>query len=436
VNKEKLYIAAMKAKCYSKLAWCFSAFCITRENIDEYKKDSYPYRLVSLPTGHFYCDPEKNLELSLIEDALPGEPLYKIKNTLDITPEDIPNLKQNATVTYGSLLVNWITIVFPFGNRIEYQFGEVKVSKVEDIILAKLKDTPTDPSQRNDTDIYVDEYVVFADAMFFLSGLTQICVWALTEKTLLPPPGIKEFKEKLLLENKGHLNEASTIAKIDAQLVAYDSAWLKGDEGENFLLSNKSRKIVRKKLFLMHGAEVGLEENTTEVKLIKNSLTEGWEVDAIPDMNNSLRAGSFNRGAQTELGGVSVKWLLRASSNINVTSDDCGTKLGITTYVNETNFKRLIATNVVIKEGSKLVVNEEDARTYLGKKIMVRSPMYCTLSQTDFCKVCVGLNLAANPTGLSVAISEYGSAFLSLFMSAAHGKELALAKLDIATSIT
>ena len=67
---------------------------------------------------------------------------------------------------------------------------------------------------------------------------------------------------------------------------------------------------------------------------------------------------------------------------------------------------------------------------------MVRSPMYCTLGQTDFCKVCVGVNLAANPTGLSVAISEYGSTILSMFMSASHGKELALAKLNINTSIT
>lgn len=39
-------------------------------------------------------------------------------------------------------------------------------------------------------------------------------------------------------------------------------------------------------------------------------------------MIDSLRAGSFNRGAQTVLGGVAFKELLRASSNLRIGADD------------------------------------------------------------------------------------------------------------------
>ena len=436
MNKKDLFIKAMKAKCYERLAWSFNAFCITRENIDEYKKDPYPYRIVQTPVGVFYCDPEQNNELVKVNDFIVGEPLYKIKDSIDLVVGDIPNLQKNITTTYGSLIVNWITLVNSFGSKVPYQEGKFSIKKVEKFLIDKIEEAPTNDTERKDNIIYVDEYVTFCNSVFFLTGFTQICVWTVTEKLLLPPPGIKEFKNKLLEENSNDLNKASTIAKIDAQLVAYDKEWLKGDPGENFLISDKSRDIVRKKLYLMHGAEIGLDENTVNVTLVKNSLSEGWDVDAFPAMNNSLRIGSFNRGQQTALGGVSVKWLLRASSNLNITEDDCQTRVGKTLTVSEENKADIIGFNVIMKEGSKLVVNDEDASTYLGKKIMVRSPMYCKLTSTDFCKVCVGKRLALNPNGLSTAVSEYGSTFLSIYLAAAHAKSLKLARMDFMTAIS
>jgi hypothetical protein len=434
--KRDLFIAAMKAECYKRTAWIFSAFCITRENEDEYKKEPYAYRLVSTPTGFFYCDPTKNGELSQIEDAVAGEALFKIKDTLAIGPDDIPILDKELTVTYGSYLTNWIVVVHPFGKKLPYQVGKIKVANIEEQILPRFKSNPKEGETVSDEFIYVKEYIKFSDSIFFLTGLTQVCVWAATEKTMTAPPGIIEFRNKLLKENASELHKASTIAKIDKQLVEFDSAWLKGDPGENFLLSGKSRNVVRKKLFLMHGAETGLDENTVNVTLVKNSLSEGWDINAFPAMNDSLRAGSFNRGAQTALGGVSVKWLLRASSNLRVTEDDCGSRMGKVLIVDENNKTDLIGFNVIMKEGSKPVVSEEDANSYLHKKIMVRSPMYCKLTLTDFCKVCVGKNLSANPDGLSIAVSSYGTSFVSMYLKKMHTAVLATAKMDYNVSIT
>ena len=67
---------------------------------------------------------------------------------------------------------------------------------------------------------------------------------------------------------------------------------------------------------------------------------------------------------------------------------------------------------------------------YMGKKIKVRSPMYCKLPHTDYCAICVGPRLAESPTGASSAIAEYGSTMLLMFMKAVHGKALTLAKYD------
>jgi hypothetical protein len=57
--------------------------------------------------------------------------------------------------------------------------------------------------------------------------------------------------------------------------------------------------------------------------------------------------------------------------------------------------------------------------------------MTCKNSVTDYCAVCLGDRLANTPTGLSMAVADYGSAFLEIYMSAAHSKGIQVARLDI-----
>ena len=192
MNKKDLFIKAMQAKCYERLAWSFSAFCLIRENEDDYKKDIYPYRIISNPTGYFYCDPDQNNELVRVEDGIVGTPLYTLKDRLDIEVKDIPNLQSNINTSYGNLLVNWITLVHSFGNKVPYQEGKFSIKKIEKLIIDRIEETPTNESDKKDNLVYIDEYVKFSNSVFFLTGLAQVCVWAATEKMLLPPPGIKE----------------------------------------------------------------------------------------------------------------------------------------------------------------------------------------------------------------------------------------------------
>jgi hypothetical protein len=77
------------------------------------------------------------------------------------------------------------------------------------------------------------------------------------------------------------------------------------------------------------------------------------------------------------------------------------------------------------------LVDEDQAGAYLGRKIMLRNPMYCKLEHTDYCRVCVGDRLAVNPYGLATATNDYGAVFLAMMMSKMHGKALKSAKLVI-----
>lgn len=429
------FIAAIQAEAHLRTAWIISAFSLISEAPDAWKTHSqpgrpsnYPYRIIQTQTGNFFVNPTNTEELTLIEDAPPGKPLFDFKEEIDLPAGTIANIKQDIHTTYGNLLFNALVLVYAFGDKIPFQNGEISTSKLEDMTVDMLRDTPTGPGEvRNPKYIYVDEFQKFLNSMYALSALTQLCVPACTEKSTTPPPGIQELRDNLIAQNKDRLHDSATIAKIDAELEAHLRAYLKDDESMGFL-SNKSFNVVRKKLFLLNGAEASLDSDAG-FNLVTRSLNEGWDMKDFAALCTGSRSGSYNRGAQTELGGEAVKWLFRAASNLAVTEDDCGSKLGNWMFAKKGEEHKLLGFTILDGDNS-VKIDKENVGVYMGKRVLVRSPMYCKLPKTDFCKTCVGERLANAPTSLATAVAHYGDTFMALFMKAMHSNVLELAELD------
>jgi hypothetical protein len=428
VLRRDVFIAAMKLHCWKKLAWSISAFALVEQSPPE--MGDYPFQLFHDNTGHYVWTGEHIVK---IEDASPQQPLYHMLDAVEIDAGDIPNNGQKLTTTYGNLLFNWLVMIYAFGEKLPYQQDRVSPDKIKQLILPKLVNQFEPDGSGGMDKIFVSELIRYKEALYFLRGFANFCVWSATKKVLLPPPGIKAYRDQLLKENEGKLNELATIADIGKKLVAFDAEWLKGDPGgDNFVTSGKPREIVRAKKFLMHGAETGFDENGVYATLIPNSLHEGWDLTKFPQMNDSLRAGSFSRGSQTMLGGVQVKLLRRATANMMVTIDDCGSRVGSPVLITPQSAKRFTGFTFITEDQKQQIkfTTPEDAQSYLGQVMYQRNPRFCRLDFTDYCKTCVGDRLAANPTGLSAAVSELGSAFLGIFMSKMHGKSLKTAKVD------
>jgi hypothetical protein len=443
------FLAAMRAGMYRHKNWVISAFAITQENPDAYKGDPYPYRIIQTPTGVFFVNPENPEELESLDDLVPGQPPFNKAEKVSIKVGDIENVynlingvtEAGIETSYGNILANCILLVYPFGRKIPFLLGKIKPEQLEDMILPRLVDDPVEgelaPVTRTSDiarSIYVSEYLKFTNAMTYISGFANLWVTGGTEKCLLPPPGLKEFKESLFkkygIDPSDQNFDPEVIAKIAAELKGLDAQWLAGDDALNFLIGSKV-DVTRGKKFLMVGAEAGLGDGQN-MELVPNSLAEGWDVDKMPAMINNLRAGSFNRGAETMKGGESVKWLQRASSNINILPGDCGTKLGKNiTLTPELRKKYLNFSALVPGAGTTTVRLTEDViDQYIGKQLAIRSPMYCIHKHTDYCATCVGPRLEENPTGSSSAISDFGSTIMLMFMKANHGKALLLKKYD------
>lgn len=432
MHKFDFFILAMKEGLYKRVAWVISAFAKTQEAPEEWKKDPYPYRIVQSPTNYMYVDPENQLNLSPIEGVTDSSaPLFDPRERIVINGNHIENLMGEVTSCYGNLLFNYQCLVYPFGSKIAYMNGRVKSSDIEREVLKHFKDTSGD-SSIGPEDITTVEYLKMCDAVFHLENYMQLFTPAGSEKSMMTDPRMKAYRDGLFEKYKDQLHDPAVFAMISRELEKMDRAWLADDpDSMNFYLKSKSFKIVRRKLFETIGADAGFNEGVN-VNPVKRSLTEGWDDKDFAQLNDVQRAGSYSRGAETALGGEQVKWLLRASSNLLVTEEDCGSTLGVEHVITE----NMVGFTAIKADGKQEVLNKETIAPYLGKVLKLRSPMFCKLPKTDYCKVCVGPRLSLNPTSIFTSISRIGDVMLSISLAAAHSTAVETEKLDTATFLS
>lgn len=426
MKKRDYLLQAIRHKLYTKTAWLVSAFSITKESTGS----SYPYQLIPQPWGYNFIN--ENGEVEKIDDGQPNTPLFTFKDPITVNEQWIGNVQGELQTNIGNLMFNLICIISSFGNKYPFVTGKVTVGAIEDKVAVKLLDTPEDDSQRRPDAYYVDEYVRFVDSLQFISSLSQLTTLSATPKTIVAPPGIKEFKQQLLKKYAGKLSDPVELAKFEGELKAFDEKYLADDPSNGTFVSGKIKNIARKKMFLALGGEEGFDDKLDLVP-ITNSLDEGWPRDPVQytAMMNSLRAGSYARGSDTVKGGVSAKYLLRAANNYTIEDGDCGSKLGIHRNFDEKQVEQLIGRYVFQGTRWVLVENKEQAQNYVSKSVIVRSPMYCKLEGERICKVCAGHKLAKFPTGLTIPLTEISSILLDAFMKKMHGKVLSTAKLKI-----
>lgn len=431
--KREFFLRACKAEAYRHKQWVLAAFSQTRSKGNQ--GEFYPYQIREGELYYYFVDPEnKDEDMTILEDCPVGKPPFSFLEPVELSVGDVPNLRETVKTTYGNTLFNFNVLVYAFNDKIDFVTGRVSLKKIEREIKRRLTTDGAEPPVGVEDPIFVSEYLRYVNASLSLVGYTQLCVPSATRKTMTRDPRIPELKERLLEKYKDSLNDPATIAKIDAELIAMDKEWMKGDAGEGFYIKEKSYNIVRKRAHLMHGAESGFRDGT-DVDLVKNSLGEGWDIDKLPSMVNSLREGTYSRGALTALGGESVKTLTRIFQNTRIMEEDCGSRLGTRHEITQHNHVNYIGFNRIVPSGIE-EITEKNSERFIGKTLVVRSPMFCKTPKTGFCEKCMGRQNSQNPNALGSLVSSVGSQFMSILMGAMHGKALKTAEFDPTTAIT
>lgn len=419
-------------KCYQKTAWMISAFSLIKESEEAWKADMYPGRIVQNPWGYSFVSDQG--ELVKIDDAKPGVPLFAMMEEISIDPSWIVNLKAPTNTLVGTLFANQLLLADNYGSKIDFIPEDVSIKKIESYIIKnRASDVPGKP--RDPSKIYLDEYMKMGMAVEFLKTISNLSVYSLTERNILPPPGIKEFKSNLMKEYQGQLNDPVKLAEFEKKLVDYDTDYLKGDPSDGKLISGKIRVNGRRKLFLSSGAEGGLQGDMVP---ITESLIEGVPLNPenYTALVNGARAGSYYRGVDTVKGGVSAKIVIRAMATFEIKEGDCGSTKGITRTYTKYNVENLVGRRIAGSANSKPIENVNEAGNYLGRAIKLRSPMYCKYPGQTFCEVCAGERLSRFKKGLSIPATDMTGAILAASMAAMHKNTLSLAKLDLNTAMS
>lgn len=360
--------------------------------------------------------------------------IVAVNDTLELNAGDVPNLTQRVVTRIGNVLFNYCTLVYAFGNKIPFQLGKVKIPAVEKLIVAKLVDDVDSPEMEDPDKIYVRELKRYIKAATSMAGLSTICVPAATPRTILPHPEAAALRKKLVAQYAGQLHDPAKVAIIAKELEALDREWIAGDPDAGFYQSDKSFGVIRMKMFGIFGAEQNFRQGG--YTFIEQPLEEGWDLAQLPAMIDSLRDGSYNRGAETALGGYEVKTILRTMSGSIISEDDCGVTHGLTTVVTKQNVNELIGHTVVLADGTQVKVQPETTGNYVGQTVQLRTPGFCKTDNNNFCLTCFGDFIADKKQALGVVASELGSSLLLAFMKKMHGSALKTVKYDMFSRIS
>lgn len=379
-----------------------------------------------------------------IEDHGNG-PLCKMSDILDIDPSWLGNVKEACTTRFGILLANAILVEHAYGDKIPYINGPVSVSGIEKIVSPRLTTNPkpgteavvSELAAKNGGPIFVHEYLKMGQGIEYFASFMELFTVALTQKSVLPPTGIKEYKAQLEKEYAGRLHDPIVMAEYENKLKAFDAEYLKDDPSFGKFTAGKVLNDSRKKLFLSMGAEGGFSKDGS-ITPITNSLVDGYPED--PDkyvaIINGFRAGSFSRGAETVEGGVAAKKMLAAANNYVIRAGDCGATLGLRRYYTKELVNTLQGRTVIIgKEQIKIPLGGDTA-PYLGQVIAARSPMFCKLTGENICATCAGEAMARYETGIALPLTEISAAILAARMKAMHTNALKVVDFDIKSLFT
>lgn len=439
INRYDFFKRALSYKCYMFKAWiirCFSVHSIGGPESDMWRKGDepdisgkqYPYRLISVDGQYAFHDPETR-EVILIEDSPVTEPLLYVREAIPVKAGEVMNVKEDLETTCGRLLYNYLAIIHPFGDAIDFVNQKTSLPSLEKTIVAKLEESEN-VSVREPGKVYVDQLDDYYRGTGMLGGLNTISVPSATERTLTPAPGYEKVLNELLEKHKDELNDPVVLAAIWKQIEEIDRKYIAEDPDGGFYQSDKYFNVVRKKMLYMYGEEAKFDG--TGIEFIERPLRKGIDISKLPTMVNSLRDGSHNRGAMTALGGEAAKDIFRAGTGSKINQDDCGTTNGLILYIYPGEEDKFVG-NTIIEKGKSILIDDSNKAMLSGKVITLRSPSYCE-SEGGTCIACMGQFIRGKESSITLLLGEAGNEMMSRFMAKMHGTALQTVKIRMDTA--
>jgi hypothetical protein len=414
------YIAiSIKNKWLADKAWYYSVFA-------EITSGTKYVKLTDVGPTPIVNDTSVKLESNFISDTVLDP------ETLITIDAGLINNDKKVETTIGEVIVNYVLLYIPFKNKIPY------VTKTDGFLDIKSIYEGTIIPRLTTGDITSDEFDSFGINATFLRSLANLFVISSTEKAIVPPKGIIEYKKKLIKEYKAKYGEdvfkdKVNIANLEKDIVAFIKEYLKDDPSYGISLTNKIISNSLKKRWGVFGHEDGILESD-EGLLIENSLMEGQpkSKDQIVAAYNSARTASYFRGKETQIAGVVSDTFTNAFTGLKTVNKDCGLKYGYNLPITIHNYISLIGRQILIKGKWHTIKNDIEAETYVGKNVELRITTFCKNSlKGTYCEACSGVLMSSNPNKIFLAALDMGKGAMTSKLKKMHVSGLSSIKLSL-----
>lgn len=413
MNKVEYMTRACNSDAYTKYEWLLHLFVIVTGKIND---TSTEYHLAQIDGKHHYYE---NGEYHPITDAVDGQPLFVPDDPITMSAGSLVNLTETVKTTVMRVIINQYCFVWQCGDLFPFHNEYLSVRAVEGILNDKLvNDSPTGAPVPGK--VTATQFQDCQRAIETLGKLSSVIVYATSEKSLLAPTGIDEFKKNLLkdFEKRGiDLNSSLGATQYQNALKKYDKDYLGDDPAFKHGISGKTATS-RMKVHGSFGKESGFgggDFADTITRNLRDGLPETAEQYALGA--NTARAGSTQRGKETMKGGVLSTLLSRLVYDLNIDPVDCGS----THYTTV----KIIHTGTSYREqydDKGVKIDEEYLKKHLGKYVKLRSPLYC--KSKGFCKICVGNRLGSGSKTVQLYATDISSKVLASSMKGCHSLTL------------
>ena len=336
--------------------------------------------------------------------------------------------KETIITTVGSFIFNKFIIEPRFAEYLGYNNEVINSDGLKDLENKLSKLLLEDKITTTDFADYLDRIQWLG--MQFHEPLAA----SFTMRGLKPVPKVIKRRDELIKQNKEALEKGDVMvmSAIEKELVELAKAEISDDPSMDLYYSGARGSIPNnyKQLSIVKGPV--FNKTIGKYQFIQNSFFEGLRKEDIAAAGTNVINGQYPKSCGTAVSGYKAKQVSSLGQAVILRKDvpDCGTK-GYIEIVIPPSMKSKFLYRYVI-DGTKLVLLDDSTMDkYVGKKIKLRSIMYCGCD-SGVCMTCAGRlfeKLQIDSIGLTT--STLTGALLNLKMKSFHDTSVKITEINL-----
>ena len=370
-----------------------------------------------------FADHVRKVDGKIVEEKSRFEPTdyFQLKAGEYINRTDIET-------TVGTFIFNKFIIEPLFTEYVDYVNWELTdggLGKLEGILSELLLEDKIDTTMFGD---YLDRVQWLG--MQFHEPLAA----SFTMRGLKPLESVVKRRDELIEENKEALEKGDimTMSAIEKELVDLAKKEISDDPSMDLYYSGARGSIPNnyKQLSIVKGPV--FNKTIGKYQFIKKSFFEGLDKEDLAAAATNVVNGQYPKSCGTAISGYKAKQVSSLGQAVILRKDvqDCGTK-GYVEIVIPPSMKSKFLYRYVIDGGKPVLLDNNNIDNYVGKKVKLRSIMYCGCD-SGVCMTCAGRlfeKLQIDAIGLTT--STLTGALLNLKMKAFHDSSVKVNAIDL-----